>query len=42
MRSLFDDHLSDLHERGLVPDRDYDDVPMALEIPKEVLAVGAG
>jgi hypothetical protein len=36
MRSLFEDHLSDLREGGLRPDRGYDDVPMTLEIPEEV------
>jgi hypothetical protein len=36
MRSLVDDHMYDLRETGLRPDRDYDDVPMALEIPSEV------
>jgi hypothetical protein len=37
MRSLFDDHLYDLAERRLTPDRTYDELPIRMEVPDEVL-----
>ena len=37
MRSLFDDHMSDLAERGLRPDRRYDELAVRVEIPDEIL-----
>ena len=37
MRSLFDDHMYDLAERGLTPDRTYDELPVRLEVPDEIL-----
>jgi hypothetical protein len=37
MRSLFDDHMADLAERGLAPDRRYDELPVRIEIPPEIL-----
>jgi hypothetical protein len=37
MRSLFDDHMEDLAERGLRPDRSYDELLVRLEIPDEIL-----
>jgi hypothetical protein len=38
MRSLFDDHLADLAERGLAPDRTYDELPIRIEVPDDILA----
>jgi hypothetical protein len=38
MRSLFDDHMYDLAERGLAPDRTYDEVAIRIEIPDNILA----
>jgi hypothetical protein len=37
MRSLFDDHMSDLAERGLAPDRTFDELPIRMEVPEEIL-----
>ena len=37
IRSLFDDHISDLAELGLAPDRTYDALPIRMEVPEEVL-----
>jgi hypothetical protein len=37
MRSLFDEHMSDLAERGLAPDRTYDELPIRMEVPDEIL-----
>lgn len=37
MRSLFDDHMYDLAERALAPDRGYDDLPIRIEVPEDVL-----
>src|SRR5215217_388694 len=37
MRSLFDDHMSDLAERGLRPDRRYEELAVRVEIPDEIL-----
>jgi hypothetical protein len=36
MRSLFEDHMHDLAERGLEADRRYEDLPIRLEIPDEI------
>jgi hypothetical protein len=33
MRSWFDDHMRDLAERGLVADRDYDDLAVGYDVP---------
>jgi hypothetical protein len=33
MRSLFDDHMYDLTQSGLAPDRGYDELPIRLEVP---------
>jgi hypothetical protein len=33
MRSWFEDHMSDLAERGLVPDRSYDELPIIYDVP---------
>jgi hypothetical protein len=38
MRSLFDDHLADLAERGLAPDRTYDESAIRIEVPDDILA----
>ena len=37
IRSMFDDHMSDLAERGLEPDRRYEDIEIRLEIPDVLL-----
>jgi hypothetical protein len=37
MRSLFDDHLYDLAQRGLAPDRTYEELPIRMEVPEEIL-----
>jgi hypothetical protein len=37
MRSLFEDHMYDLARRGLRPDRGYDELPVTIEIPDEIL-----
>jgi hypothetical protein len=36
MRSMFEDHLYDLRERGLTPDRGYDQLSVRMEIPEDV------
>jgi hypothetical protein len=33
MRSWFDDHMTDLAERGLVADREYDDLSVGYDVP---------
>jgi hypothetical protein len=37
MRSLFDDHMSDLAERGLAPNRTFDELPIRMEVPDGIL-----
>jgi hypothetical protein len=37
MRSLFDDHMYDLAERDLIPDRGYDELPIRIEVPDEIV-----
>lgn len=37
MRSLFDDHMYDLAEGGLTPDRGYDELPIRIEVPDAIL-----
>jgi hypothetical protein len=37
MRSLFSDHMYDLAERGLEPDRPFDALPIRIEVPDETL-----
>jgi hypothetical protein len=37
MRSLFDDHIYDLAQRRLTPDRGYDEVPIRMEVPDEIV-----
>lgn len=37
MRSLFDDHMYDLAQRRLEPDRGYDELPIRCEIPDEIV-----
>jgi hypothetical protein len=37
MRSLFDDHMYDLAQRSLVADRTYDELPIRMEVPEEIL-----
>ena len=37
MRSLFDDHMFDLAECGLAPDRTYDELSIRMDVPDEVL-----
>jgi hypothetical protein len=37
MRSLFEDHMYDLAERGLSPDRDFDALSVRIEVPDEIV-----
>jgi hypothetical protein len=37
MRSLFEDHMYDLAERGLRPDRGFDDLPVSIEVPDDIV-----
>ena len=36
MRSWFDDHMTDLAERGLVADRGYDDLSVGYDVPESL------
>ena len=38
MRSLFEDHMYDLAQRGLTPDRTYDELSVRMEFPEEILS----
>jgi hypothetical protein len=42
MRSWFDDHMSDLAERGHGPDRTYDDLPVGYDVPADLLRILEG
>ena len=42
MRSWFDDHVSDLAERELIPDRAYGDLPVSYDVQPEVRRVIEG